>query len=278
VDWTETEAGSVPRLPDELRYDYAGRCWWCGAPADSREHKWKRTDVVRMYGSGPYGGELVWGDDDGRGRELQGARSPELKYLPNLCQRCNNARSQPFDTAYDVWAAYLFAHLNAIRDWTEFDLARVYRTDREAKRTNLARYFVKQIGCQLAQAGVHVPGEFIAFLDGGERPRCLRAGFAVSDGTLALQDYLHRQGVEPTGGLFLRGVECDYRPSANAIAETYGGFGISYVEVLWAVKHLDEPESGWGSCFGTDRQRITRGYEANPDEVLRQLEAQEADD
>jgi hypothetical protein len=33
-----------------------GACWWCGSPADSREHKLKRSDLVREYGRPPYAG------------------------------------------------------------------------------------------------------------------------------------------------------------------------------------------------------------------------------
>ena len=132
------EEGDPPRVSDELRYDYAGRCWWCGSVADSREHKWKRSDIVRMYGTGPYKGELVWGPgEDDMGRMLQGASSSELKYHASLCQRCNNARSQAFDKAYDVWASYVFDHLDVIKDWTVFDLARVYDSDREVRRADL---------------------------------------------------------------------------------------------------------------------------------------------
>lgn len=96
-------------LPDGWQYDYAGRCWWCEAEADSREHKWKRSDIVRIYGPGPYGGELLWGNEHGQSRILQGSRSSELKYKATLCQRCNNARSQPLDRAYDVWAGFVSA-------------------------------------------------------------------------------------------------------------------------------------------------------------------------
>jgi hypothetical protein len=42
-----------PREYIELK---PGRCWWCGAPADSREHKMKRSDIVREYGKPPYTG------------------------------------------------------------------------------------------------------------------------------------------------------------------------------------------------------------------------------
>jgi hypothetical protein len=44
-------------VPEEYLYDYAGICWWCGAAANSREHKWKKSEIKAMYGlagSGSY--------------------------------------------------------------------------------------------------------------------------------------------------------------------------------------------------------------------------------
>lgn len=99
------------------------------------------------------------------------------------------------------------------------------------------------------------------------------AGFGVSDGTLAIYDLIRQNGGDGKyEGFFLRGVQCNYRPSARAIAETLGGFGISYVEVLWHVHHLDTPKRGWASCFGTARQHITRGYEVEAAEALAKLD------
>jgi hypothetical protein len=38
-------------------FSESGRCWWCGVPADSREHKYKKSDLIRQYGSGPWTGD-----------------------------------------------------------------------------------------------------------------------------------------------------------------------------------------------------------------------------
>lgn len=43
-------------LPQEARYDYEGRCWWCGDPATTGEHKFKRSDLKRSFGPGAWRG------------------------------------------------------------------------------------------------------------------------------------------------------------------------------------------------------------------------------
>src|SRR2546423_12673051 len=43
-------------LPPDLLHDYAGTCWWRVGIADSREHKYKKSDLVREFGAGPWQG------------------------------------------------------------------------------------------------------------------------------------------------------------------------------------------------------------------------------
>jgi hypothetical protein len=60
-------------------YDYKDRCWWCGNAADSGEHKYKKADLVREFGKGPYKGakELVR-VIEGQLKIIQGPNSKRL--------------------------------------------------------------------------------------------------------------------------------------------------------------------------------------------------------
>jgi hypothetical protein len=64
-----------------------GTCWWCGHPADSREHRFKRTDIERIFGRGPYrdGRTLVKHGEDGRQSDVTGAKSKVFKFEPTMC-------------------------------------------------------------------------------------------------------------------------------------------------------------------------------------------------
>lgn len=49
----------------------SGTCWWsCTAPVDPREHKLKRSDLVRQFGPGPY--KELTSVREGRNRNVQG--------------------------------------------------------------------------------------------------------------------------------------------------------------------------------------------------------------
>lgn len=75
---------------------------------------------------------LVWFGDDDLHRDLQGKgalkrdRYKILKFQKSLCSTCNNARSQPFDRAYDKLADYLTGHDTSIYRRGSVPLYQVY--------------------------------------------------------------------------------------------------------------------------------------------------------
>src|SRR5690242_21431382 len=87
------------------------RCWICGGPADSAEHRFKKADIVRAYGRGPYGGDTGPVHISGDTRtHVQGPRSVAIKYEPSLCHRCNTARTQILDKTYDQLIDWVLAN------------------------------------------------------------------------------------------------------------------------------------------------------------------------
>jgi len=75
-------------------------CWICKQSADSAEHRIKRSDLINLFGSGSYKDEnsvvLMRGDQK---IPIPGPNSKKIKYGKNLCAKCNNDLSQPFDQA-----------------------------------------------------------------------------------------------------------------------------------------------------------------------------------
>jgi hypothetical protein len=138
-------------------------------PGRLREHKLKRTDLVREFGPGPYP-ELV-SVREGRERRVQGPNSALAKFRATLCARCNNERSQPFDHAYDEFASYLRSRERHVLASRSIDLRAVYGRPWEQGRDALLRYCVKHIGCRLAENEFEVPASVRRYLDGGPEPR-----------------------------------------------------------------------------------------------------------
>lgn len=144
-------------------------CWWCGARADSREHKIKKSDLVREFGAGPYKEPLL-SSRDGVDRFVQGPDSKIVKFRATMCSKCNNERSQPFDNDYDQFAAFVHSRERHILASRLIDLRAVYGSDWEGGRGGLLRYVAKHAGCRLAENGVDVPASICRYLDGGPPP------------------------------------------------------------------------------------------------------------
>lgn len=142
-------------------------CWWCGATADSREHKIAAAELRLNHGGGSWIGDSgvvhVYGDLTVR--DVQGAKADILKWEPNLCQNCNNARSQPFDRAYMTLLRYLDEHEAEVGASGTFRFSHVYGDDWVVGRANLIRYWLKHVCCRAAVIGLDIPRAVIEYMD-----------------------------------------------------------------------------------------------------------------
>lgn len=166
----EGESPSVPLSGAELdayKNVVVGICWWCGGTAESREHKFKRTDLDRMNdGSGLLHGSTA---SPNLVPVKSTRKSKVVKFGQNLCRNCNDTKSQPFDFAYDKYAQYIWDNHARLLRSPFIDMRRIYGDDWTEKSLSLARYFAKHLGCRMANDGYQPPVAIAEFLDGGER-------------------------------------------------------------------------------------------------------------
>lgn len=157
-------------------------CWICKQVADSAEHRIKKSDLVNLHGSGSYKGEnaliLIRGDKE---IPIRGPNSKVVKYKKNLCAKCNNDFSQPFDKAYEFFIAYLLQNEDVILKRRFVDFKDVYGDEFESSQRNLYKYFVKSFGCMLANDGYSIPEDLPALLPKKRFKTRLRITFSVHE-------------------------------------------------------------------------------------------------
>jgi hypothetical protein len=140
-------------------------CWYCRtAPADSREHKHKKSDVKRSSDDWSKA-NLPFLVRNGKMKEIQGPDSKSLKFLPSLCRYCNSTRSQPFDKAYEAFSSWVNAKGDALMAASHLDFGSIYGDGFSTGILNLLKYFLKHMGCHLANDGYEVPLELSRLLD-----------------------------------------------------------------------------------------------------------------
>ncbi len=232
-----------------------GLCWWCQlAKADSREHKAKRTDLVRQFGPGPYK-DLISARDD-KARPVQGPNSSLVKFKATMCSTCNNRRSQPFDEAYEQFTAYLSDHERAVLSSRAIDLRAVYGCDWKSGRDGLLRYMAKHAGCRLAENGIEVPVSIRDYLDGGPEPRAeLALEFEIRADIARLTRTVLADGSVWLGDLLFTDFDSDGRA---LVVESH--YGYRWLRIAWGI---GSDLAGYPWPFATPVQLIPHGPESS---------------
>lgn len=145
-------------------------CWWCGAPATTREHRYKRTELQRMADISECGApdpRSLYRSGDSYTGTLNGIKTGSaVQWGKNLCAPCNGARSQPFDYAYEKWSRWMWEHQDDLAAaQAVVDLQDVYGSDWSVEHAYTQRYLAKQLGCMLATNYCEVPEPITTFLD-----------------------------------------------------------------------------------------------------------------
>lgn len=149
------------RIPDD------GRCWWCGALATTAEHKYKARDLRRVQGASTEDGVYRAAEAGFSGVLHSLRKGTAIRWSVSLCADCNNARSQPFDRSYDRFVDYLAENWDGLMTARRLRWRDVYGRDWGPGSTALAQYLVKQFACMMRTENLPVPGDAVAFLNGG---------------------------------------------------------------------------------------------------------------
>ena len=164
------------------------KCWVCGAPSDSREHIFKRSDLVRRYGKIPFkqiGGIVHFKKD--KLKHVPSSKSKIVSYEQIICESCNNKRFQPWDRAYEMFEKWIFNNSGMIFDGRIISLELIYGEEHlSSNMSNLYKYFVKTFGCRLASIDTPIPKDIIESLSQENPSSKLRLSFAINKTTFAM--------------------------------------------------------------------------------------------
>jgi hypothetical protein len=165
---------------DQLAKAPPGKCFWCQErDANSREHKFKRSDLIREHGRGELrGGRTLVTHRGEESYEHRSTKNDALKFSASLCSYCNNTRSQPMDRAYDRFIEWALESEKMVLADRRIDLEGALGSAWSESAEDVLRYFVKHICCRLAETltsdgDVLLPSDALTFLDGGPPPKSI---------------------------------------------------------------------------------------------------------
>lgn len=225
----------------------------CGAKADSSEHKLKKSDIVRAYGRGPYSGETApvhfRGD---KSTKIQGPNSRTLKYPKILCAACNTTRSQPYDTAHQIFLDWLFHNEATVLHRRFINFQEVFGEDWQAKQLHLYKYFAKSFGCRVAEASHTVPGDIVSLFPKKTFQTGLRLSFSVNEDIVLMPPH-DRDGFIGKGDLV--GMVSRTKPN-QVTGYTWDEHVSWFTTVYW---YNEWPHGDFGSTWVANSQHIYLG-------------------
>ncbi|MBX9150082.1 hypothetical protein [Rhodococcus qingshengii] len=214
------------------RRDASNTCWWCGAEATTAEHKFKKSDLRRIKADD----EFLYHYEDGDPKlgRINGVNSQRVKFRKNLCAPCNNARSQPFDRAYDKLSNYVDEHIETVADRESLNMFEIYPgQDGDTQILNLAQYFMKYLGCRIDNSGYRVPRQIVRFCDDASFMPQVEIVF-FRDAALSLSTRIDRAAGNRVFPLYHSALEAalttdgERLPTAMYGESIIGGIGVIY--------------------------------------------------
>ena len=132
-------------------------CWIWGAVADSAEHMVKASDVRAIFPGLSQHAPAYRQSSVRMNEPVKGAQAPVLKFRPSLCQHCNNARSQPWDRAWEALGKGVREAKPSLRRGSRIPLNSIFPNGRRESMANVHRYLTKLMGCIAVEYAVPMP-------------------------------------------------------------------------------------------------------------------------
>ncbi|NOQ25285.1 MAG: hypothetical protein GQ564_07975 [Bacteroidales bacterium] len=243
-----------------------GECWWCGKPANSKEHRHKKSDIKHIFGnrfeSEPV---LIRGNHK---KTIQGPDSKLLKFEKVLCQNCNNSRSQPFDRSYDLFINYVLENYELILDKKNINLVNIVNSDTIGFKHNIFRYLTKIFCCRLATNNIIIEPKLVEFLNYAKPLDFMYFKFEVRPDIHA---FLNRPEADVNdGNIYLSPLKYFLSKDNNQINLVYQFYNLQWLRIytFYSEKMTEENYSGYNEYNNSNTILIEAKYSVNPDNLF----------
>lgn len=129
-------------------------CWICGDPADSGEHKAKRSDLKATFPDISSARPIYFHDGEGLNRPVSHLDDAILKWRRILCHDCNTRRTQPHDLAWERLQAELRKRLPTLNPGDLVNAEEIFADDPARALLGVHLYFLKEMGCTIVADNV----------------------------------------------------------------------------------------------------------------------------
>lgn len=130
------------------------KCWICGDPADSREHRTKRSDLKSIAGTPTQADPLYIHTDKRRNRRVGSLNADALKFTSRLCHYCNTTRTQELDLAWQRLSEFLRLRQPPMVAGEFIRANAIFPYNTRHRMLDVHLYIVKLFGCMVIDGKV----------------------------------------------------------------------------------------------------------------------------
>ena len=170
-------------------------------------------------------------------------------FKANLCQKCNNERSQPFDNAYDQFIQSVECETASIVASKRISFSSIFGSEWKSGRENVIRYYVKHIGCRLAEGGVLVDPRVQSYLSGTSQLACIEMAFEIRDDIVAMEAKLIGEELQE-GSVWIGPGMADHHLPTNTFSRFWSHVGYRWLRMTYEYDdsftsqfNIDPPET-----------------------------------
>ena len=138
-------------------------CWICTSPCKSREHRFKASDAKQLFGKIDENNPVFSRNSVGSPVRIDSIDSNRLTFRSPICKKCNNDRSQPYDSAWQELSRFVSDVHSKGTFIGKIELNKVFGDQYRSRILDVHLYFVKYFGCQAKDTGV--PMELAPFAE-----------------------------------------------------------------------------------------------------------------
>ena len=132
-------------------HNHSLTCWICNAPADSSEHRIKRSILGTVLGvTAPANRPVHLSNEKGH-RRIKSWKANVLKFSKSICRYCNSTRTQNHDRALDRLITFVQTEHRPIGPGACIDLSSVFPDSLALRMIDVQLYFAKLMGCLIAE-------------------------------------------------------------------------------------------------------------------------------
>jgi hypothetical protein len=127
----------------------AANCWICGDPANSGEHKAKKSDLKAVFLKVSDQRPIHYHDGIRLNRKVMSLNANLLKWRDCICHYCNTTRTQPHDLAWEALHAELRRRLPMLKEGSVVRANSIFPQNTARAMLHVHLYFVKALGCAI---------------------------------------------------------------------------------------------------------------------------------